>query len=196
MLSSASVLRQIPNGISVARIIATPILVVLALAQQQEAFKWLLLVAFISDIFDGLIARSFSMTSTLGTRLDTMADSLLWLAAIAGIWQFYPELMTDYWPAAALMIGFWVAEHVVALMRYGKLTSFHTDITRISAYVVAVFVMTVFIWGVQPWLLYVAAAVCVIGSIEELLITFLLPEWTANMRGLYWVLAQRKSGML
>jgi phosphatidylglycerophosphate synthase len=195
MVSSASILRQIPNSISVARIIATPVLVVLAFAQLQEAFKWLLLVAFISDIFDGLIARSFSMTSTLGTRLDTMADSLLWLAAIAGIWQFYPELMTDHWLAVTLMIGFWIAEHLVALLRYGRLTSFHTEITRISAYVVAVFVMSLFFWGVQPWLLYIAASIGVLGSIEELLITFLLPEWTANTRGLYWVLVQRKSGV-
>lgn len=85
---SASVLRQIPNGISVTPIVATPVLVVLALMQQQEAFKWLLLAAFISDTLDGQIARSLSMNSALGTRLDTMADSLLWLAPITGIWLF------------------------------------------------------------------------------------------------------------
>lgn len=196
MVPTASILRQIPNGISLARIIATPVLIGLAFLQQQEAFKWLLLAAFVSDFFDGQIARTFSVTSALGTRLDTIADLLLWLAAIAGIWRFYPELMTNYWPAVTVMIGFWAAEHCVALLRYGRLTSFHTDIARIGTYVVATFVMSVFIWGLQPWLLYVAAGIGVLSSIEELLMTFLLPEWRANTRGLYWVLAQRKAGML
>ncbi len=44
---------HVPNLISVARIIATPILV--------------------------YIARTFSLTPTLGSRLDTIADTLLWL---------------------------------------------------------------------------------------------------------------------
>jgi len=104
--------------------------------------------------------------------------------------------MTEHWPAVTLMIGFWIAEHLVALLRYGRLTSLHTEIARISAYVVGIFVMSVFVWGVQPWLLYVAAGIGVLGSIEELLITFLLPEWTANTRGLYWILAQRRSGVM
>ena len=101
-----------------ARIVATPVLIFLALTDREDAYKWLLLAAFISDIVDGLIARSFSITSMLGSRLDTLADTLLWPAAIFGIWVFHPEVMTEHWLVIALVLGLWAIEMLVAWLRY------------------------------------------------------------------------------
>lgn len=186
--------RHVPNLISVARIIATPILVNLAFVGSENPYRWLLLAALLSDIADGLIARTFSLTSTLGSRLDTIADTLLWLAAIVGIWKFHPELLSDYWPEVVLVLAFWGIEHAVALMRYGKLTSFHTYATRVGAYALGIFIMSLFLWGLQPWLLYLAAGLSILGSIEELIIVALLPTWTSDVRGLYWVLKTQRLG--
>jgi len=192
MIKKGSVLRHLPNAISLARIVATPVLVFLALTHREDAFKWLLLAALISDIADGLIARTFSLTSALGSRLDTLGDTLLWVASITGIWKFHPELVTDYGLVVAMVIGGWFLEHVVALLRYGRLTSFHTYVVRISAYALGIFIMSLFLWGMQPWLLYVAAGLSILGTIEELIIIALLPEWAANVQGLYWVLQRRE----
>ncbi len=51
-----------------------------------------------------------------------------------------------------------------------------------------------FHWGLQPWLLYVAAALSILGNLEELIIIAFLPKWTSDVRGLYWVLKMRKVG--
>jgi CDP-diacylglycerol--glycerol-3-phosphate 3-phosphatidyltransferase len=190
---NATILRHVPNLISVARIVATPVLLILALKEQEDAFKWLLLGALLSDIADGLIAMTFSLTSALGARLDTLGDTLVWIAVVVGIWKFHPALVTDFKIVFVLVIGFWVLQHIVSLLRYRKLTSFHTYVVRISAYALGIFVMSMFLWGVQPWLLYLAAGLSIAGSIEELIIIALLPEWTANVRGLYFVIRQRRA---
>lgn len=192
MINGASAFRHVPNAISLARVIATPVLVLLALGHREDAFKWLLLAALLSDIVDGLIARSFALTSALGSRLDTLADTLLWLAAVIGIWIFHPELVTDYRLVVVLVLGLWVFEHVAALLRYRRLSSFHTYTVRAGAYALGIFIMSLFLWGLQPWLLYLAAGLSILGNIEELMIILLLPRWTSNVRGLYWVLQLRK----
>ncbi len=194
MTENASAFRHVPNVISVARIVATPVLVYLALTDREEPYKWLLLVALISDIVDGLIARSFSFTSKLGSRLDTLADTMLWVAAIFGIWKFHPAPVTDYWIVVVLVLAFWIIEYVLALLRYGKLTSFHTYTVRAGAYALGIFTMSLFLWGLQPWLLYVAAARSILGNLEELIIIAFLPKWTSDARGLYWVPKTRKVG--
>ena len=194
MTENASVFRHVPNAISMARVVATPVLIFLALTDREDAFTWLLLAAFISDIVDGLIARSFSITSMLGSRLDTLADTLLWPAAIFGIWIFHPEVMTEHWLVIALVVGLWAIEMIVAWLRYGKLTSFHAYTIRVSVYGFGIFIMSLFLWGLQPWLLYVASAFNMLGNVESLIIMALLPEWTSDVRGLYWVLQQRKVG--
>jgi len=177
-----------------ARIVATPVLIFLALTDREDAYKWLLLAALISDIVDGLIARTFSITSKLGSRLDTLADTLLWPVAIFGIWIFHPEVMTEHWIVIALVLGLWAIEMIVAWLRYGKLTSFHTYTIRVSVYGFGIFIVSLFLWGLQPWLLYVASALNMLGNVESLIIMALLPEWTSDLRGLYWVLQQRKVG--
>ncbi len=194
MAENASVFRHVPNVISMARVVATPVLIFLALTDREDAFTWLLLAAFISDIVDGLIARSFSITSMLGSRLDTLADTLLWPAAIFGIWIFHPEVMTEHWLVIVLVLGLWAIEMIVAWLRYGKLTSFHAYTIRVSVYGFGIFIMSLFLWGLQPWLLYVASAFNMLGNVESLIIMALLPEWTSDVRGLYWVLQQRKVG--
>lgn len=177
-----------------ARIVATPVLVVLALNNRQEPYKWLLLAALLSDIVDGLIARTFSFSSKLGSRLDTLADTLLWIAAFIGIWKFHPTLVTEYWLLFVSVLGIWAVEHGIALLRYGRLTSFHTYAVRASAYALGIFIMSLFLWGLQPWLLYFAAALSILGNLEELAIIALLPKWEPDVRGLYCVLKQRQAG--
>jgi len=42
--------------------------------------------------------------------------------------------------------------------------------------------------------LYAAAGASVLGNCEELLLLALLPRWRADVRGVYWVLRERRAG--
>ena len=47
--------------------------------------------------------------------------------------------------------------------------------------------------GEQPALLFAAAGLVVlVATLEEFLLMWLLPEWTADLRGVYWILTQRR----
>src|SRR5271169_4559558 len=66
-------LAKVPNAISLTRLAAAPILFWLAYAGNERSFKWLLLAALLSDIADGLIARTFHLVTVLGAKLDSIA---------------------------------------------------------------------------------------------------------------------------
>ena len=70
-------LAQIPNAITVLRIILViPIGVLLWQNRHVDAFV-LMLVAGVSDAFDGFLARRFNWMSQLGATLDPLADKFL-----------------------------------------------------------------------------------------------------------------------
>jgi len=186
--------RHLPNALSVARILATPVLVALAAHRHEFAFTWVLVPALVSDIADGLIARVFHLQSKLGALLDSIADLLLLLTSFYGVWVFHPELIRQHWLAGAVLIGAWLVECVAALVRYGKLSSFHTYVSKVAGYLLGIFVGVLFVFGFQPWLLYLAVAVSVLGNLEELVLLALLPEWRGDVRGLAWVLRERRGG--
>ena len=76
--------------------------------------------------------------------------------------------------------------------RYHRLSSFHTYLVRITAYLQGVFFLGLFFWGYQAWLFYGMWVVACAGQAEEWVLLALLPEWTHDVRGLYWVLKARR----
>ena len=184
--------RQLPNALSTARILAAPVLVVLATQGALQPFTWLLVLALLSDIADGLIARTFRLQSKLGALLDSVADTLLLFAALFGIWVFHPDVVREHAVVGLALVGAWVTENVAALLRYGRLSSFHTYVSKAAGYLLGIFIGVLFVFGFQPWLLYLAVGVSVIGNFEELVLLARLPEWRADVRGLWWVLRERR----
>src|SRR6476661_10262060 len=70
-------LKSAPNLLTLLRLIFVPFVVV---AIQQQKYAWALgifVVAGITDLLDGLLARVLKQKTTLGQYLDPIADKLL-----------------------------------------------------------------------------------------------------------------------
>jgi CDP-diacylglycerol--glycerol-3-phosphate 3-phosphatidyltransferase len=187
-------LRHVPNVLSGARALAVPVLLVLALEEQRVAFTWVLIPALLSDIFDGWIARAFALESKLGAALDSVADSLMLFVSVYGIWVFYPEVIREHAWLCGIAVGLWALEDLLALARYGRLSSFHTYLSKVVANLLGFFIGWLFLFGFEPWMLYLAAGTSIVASLEELALLRVLPEWRADVRGLWWVLRERREG--
>lgn len=184
---------QIPNLISAARLAAAPVLAALAYLAMREAYAWLLAAALVSDIVDGAIARHFGFVSKLGSLLDSTADILTFVVAAYGIWCFHPDMVAQHRVVFWLVVSLWIAGSIAGFLRYGRLASFHTLLARVAAYVIGGFLAVLFLWGFQAWLFWMAVTLAVVSQIEEFLLMILLPTWTPNVGGLYWVLKRRRA---
>ena len=187
-------LQHVPNVLSGARALAVPVLLVLAFEEQRVAFTWVLIPALLSDVFDGWIARAFGLESKLGATLDSVADSLMLFVSVYGIWVFHPEVIREHAWLCGTAVGLWALEDVLALARYGRLSSFHTYLSKVVANLLGFFIGWLFLFGFEPWMLYLAAGTSIVASLEELALLRVLPKWRADVRGLWWVLRERRDG--
>jgi phosphatidylglycerophosphate synthase len=185
--------RHLPNAISCARLLATPILLFAVGTKNLDLFKWLLMGCLVSDILDGLFARVFQLSSRLGAFLDSTADMLVTGIAVLGLCVFQRPVIAEHWMPLALVLILYLVEVCIALWRYRRISSFHTILVRLAAYAQGIFVMSLFLWGYAPWLLYATTVLSLLAYSEELVLLFLLPEWTANVRGIYWVISRRST---
>lgn len=191
---SRSVLRHLPNAISVARLLSTPLLVWLAWSQKERLFAWLLIIALASDGLDGILARAFDWTSRLGSLLDSVADAALMLTAAYGVWVFHFQVYADHGLLIWLVLGLWGFQHLLALFRYRRLASFHTGLVRLAVLVFAIFVVVLFLWGFYVWLFYLSVSLSLAAVLEEVAMVLLIPDWSPNLRGgLREVLRRRRS---
>lgn len=79
-------LRQLPNTLTIARILAVPPLLWLLVDERYPAAWWLALAAGVSDALDGMLAKRFHWVTRLGGLLDPIADKLLLAAGFIGLW--------------------------------------------------------------------------------------------------------------
>jgi phosphatidylglycerophosphate synthase len=179
----------IVNGITLYRVISAPILVYLIFANRPDLFKWLLGLSFFTDVADGFLARRFKVSSILGSRLDSVADDLTVMAAMIGMIIFKPGfLKQELWLFILLLVLFLI-QIVIAFIRYGKMTSFHTYGAKLATIFQGSFLILLFFLPEPVYILFYTAIIITGAELmEEIVLTLLLPAWQANVKGLYWVL--------
>lgn len=185
--------RHIPNALTASRIACIPVLVWCVITRAETLFTVLLIYCLVGDVVDGILARALHATSPLGAMLDSIADAMLFFTAVAGAVVFHPETLYAHPVAFALIPGLWVAQIAVSLVRYGRLSSFHTRLSRIAAYALGFLIGLLFLSGLQPWLLYLCIALVVLDAIEQFALLWLLPTWTPDVRSVWWLLRTRRA---
>lgn len=182
------------NGITAYRLVASLLLAYLVYTRQVDIFKWMLAISFFTDAIDGFLARWFKVTSVMGARLDSIADDLTILMAVYGVIRLKPEFVQQELVLIIILLALLVIQMVMALVRYGKISSFHTYLAKIAAVLQGGFLILLFFLPEPPLtLFYIASAVTILEITEEMILVVLLPEWKINVHGLYWAIKDKKN---
>jgi CDP-diacylglycerol--glycerol-3-phosphate 3-phosphatidyltransferase len=78
-------LLNLPNLLTLARVAAIPVVMVLMLSDSRSSGMWAALIftiAAITDFVDGWLARKWQVVTVLGKFLDPLADKLIVMAAL------------------------------------------------------------------------------------------------------------------
>lgn len=107
----------IPNQLTIARIILTPVFVFLFLSTDttmNQISLFVFLVAALTDWYDGWLARKFNYISELGRFLDPLADKILTSTAF---FAFVYVGLLDFWMVLIIVIR----DFIVTILRlYGQ----------------------------------------------------------------------------
>jgi len=77
---------NIPNILTLSRIILTPFIIFAILEHQAVLALILMFIAGVTDMLDGAIARYFNQRSTVGAIIDPLADKLLLISTIVTLY--------------------------------------------------------------------------------------------------------------
>lgn len=182
----------IVNSITIYRIATAPVLLFLLWRQEVVWFRWLLAASFFTDAIDGYIARKYKVTSMAGARLDSIGDDLTVLVAIVGMVVLKWEFVLRERVILLILCGLFVIQLVLALVRYGKQSAFHTVLAKIAAVLQGLFLLSVFFLPEPSHILfYLMAGVTGLDIVEEIVLVMLLREWRSDVKGLYWLRRQQ-----
>ncbi|MBZ4676958.1 MAG: CDP-alcohol phosphatidyltransferase family protein [Anaerophaga sp.] len=180
----------IPNLLSFYRLLAFPWILYLVVSENEVLFSLFLIINLITDILDGLLARILRQKTELGARLDSAADDLTYTLAIIGIFVFKYEELEPHLQSFIVFIVFLILPIVLALIKFGRLPSFHLYSTKAGGYIEGIFFIMLFSGHFIALYYYFMVVWGILASIEHIAIQALIPEMRSNVKGLYWVLME------
>jgi len=163
-------LKDAPNAICILRIAMVVVLWGVALAGWRRLFVPLLAFTYLTDLVDGYIARRYQVESTLGAKLDTIADNLVAISMLGWVYFFLPRLLQEHWPIIGAILAAFIGSIVLQYARFRRRVPLHLYSNKLSAWTLALFLMHALLFGPNVWSFYLTAGVVGYSLIEEIVL--------------------------
>lgn len=173
---------NLPNLISLARLLAVPVVIWLLLVDELEVAFWLFVSAGASDAVDGFIAKRFDMVTRLGRYLDPLADKALLVSTYIALgrigelpdWLVILVVSRDLLIVGGFMLGYTLSHRFSP--QPATISKINTALQMVLAAVVLGEVALAMPLGVLPTVMIICVAATTVASGANYLV-----QWTRGV---------------
>jgi len=186
-------IKYVPNSLSIIRMVLSVAL--LFFATKPWIFLAIYFASGITDFFDGKIARRYRVESSIGSKLDTWADAMLFVAAIVSV-AFLAKLKIDI---IKCLIPFGICTYhklvnvMITKIRFNTWNMLHTILSKNiggAAYLsVPAFVL---LGEINFYVILTMSTFACVVYIEETVTLLKLEEFDVNHKGYIALAVKRK----
>jgi CDP-diacylglycerol--glycerol-3-phosphate 3-phosphatidyltransferase len=150
--------------------------------------RWLaavILLATLSDVFDGIIARRLNVATVALRRADSMVDLAFWIMSLVALYFLRPAAIRTNVAVVAFAIGAEIVLQALSLARFGRMTATHARSAKFMGLCLLVGMMMIALGGssaIAFWIIGVGTAV---AALDGYAIILILPRWEADIPSVF-----------
>lgn len=182
---------NLPNLISLIRILLAPVLFYFAFTQQPHWFIGALLVAVFTDVLDGFVARTLNQITATGSRLDSWGDFIIYSTMAICAWILWPEIILREKPYFIIIVLSFTLPVAIGFMKFHTVSSYHTWSVKLAVAITVIGYILLFT-GLLDWPFRLAALFCLYAAIEQIAITLLIRHELVDVRTVWQALKYKK----
>jgi phosphatidylglycerophosphate synthase len=147
---------------------------------------------FLSDIYDGVLARRWG-TATAALRIaDSAADTVFYVGVlVAVVERHWPVIHARLW-LLAVLLGLEATRVVFDWVKFRRMASYHSYASKAWSALLALATVALLCFNDGFWLTTVAIAWGILCDLEGLAMSALLPRWTHDVKNLRRALSIRQ----
>ena len=181
-------------GLTVLRLLLAPVLVwLLNAGAPGMVFAGVVMVAFVSDYFDGVIARRLGVASAELRHFDSRADLVFYATAAWAVWRLHPDVVRSVAVPGLIVIALDVVRHIFDFAKFGRDVAYHAWSSKVWGLSLALALVLLMGFGVSQPFVGITVILGLIAQIEGLLISVALPVWTHDVPTLIHALRIRNT---
>ena len=183
---------NIADWFSFYRIFAAPFLLLLIWFDAQLIFTWFLLISYLTDAIDGYLARKLKITSARGSQLDSFGDQITLIIGLIGLFVFETAFIKKNILLIIVVFAPYIIQMLIAYIKYGKATAFHTYLAKLSAVLQSVFILWALFFSPEYSLFYTMIIIGLLETFEEITLIFMYQNWASDVNGIYWAYRDKR----
>ena len=175
---------NLPNLVSLIRILMAPVLFYFAINQQPYWFIGTLLFAEFTDVLDGFLARTLNQITEMGSHLDSWGDFVIYATIAICAWILWPDILQRELLYFVIIVLSFTLPVIIGYIKFHQFTSYHTWSVKLAVVVTVISYLLVFTETLD-WPFRIAAIFCLYAAIEEIAITFLIRHEHVDVRSVW-----------
>ncbi|NOQ90549.1 MAG: CDP-alcohol phosphatidyltransferase [Gammaproteobacteria bacterium] len=178
---------NLPNLVSVIRILMAPVLFYFAFTQQPNWFIGILLFAEFTDVLDGFLARTLNQITKMGSHLDSWGDFVIYTTIAICAWILWPDILQREILYFTIIVLSFTLPALIGFIKFHRFTSYHTWSVKLAVVITIISYILLFS-GLLDWPFRVAAVFCLYAALEEIAITLLIHHEHVDVRTVWQAL--------
>ncbi|HUQ99652.1 MAG TPA: CDP-alcohol phosphatidyltransferase family protein [Gemmatimonadaceae bacterium] len=172
----------VPYALTLLRLFLAPVIVWMVYAGAPGlAFAAVIVIAFVSDVFDGIVARKLGVATAELRHLDSRVDLVFYATAAWAVWRLHPAVVRSIAIPGLIVIGLDVIRHVFDFLKFGRDAAYHAWSSKVWGLSLAAALVLLMGFGLVNPFVPATVALGLIAQVEGLLISIVLPVWTHDV---------------
>lgn len=147
---------------------------------------------FLSDVYDGILARRWG---TAGARLrvaDSAADTVFYLGVLIAIFERHFPVLRARFVLLAALLALEATRMIFDWIKFHRMASYHSYAAKAWGILLLAATLALLCFDRAYWLVTTALAWGIACDLEGLAISILLPDWTHDVKTLARALVLRR----
>lgn len=182
---------NLPNLISLIRILMAPVLIYYAYTQQPYWYLGMLIFTVFTDVLDGFLARTLHQITKTGSHLDSWGDFVIYNTMALCAWILWPDILQRELLYILIIVSSFIMPAIIGFIKFHRFTSYHTWAVKVAVAVTVISYILLFA-GLYDWPFKIAAVFCLYAAFEEIAITLLIHHEHTDIRTLWQAMKYRR----
>jgi CDP-diacylglycerol--glycerol-3-phosphate 3-phosphatidyltransferase len=181
--------RQLPFALTTLRLLLGPVALVCALTNVPRwIYLPILIIATLSDIYDGILARRFGVATPALRRYDSITDVIYYLFILTVAWRLCKPVIMQNWFLISLILFSEAACILVSFIRFGKYPATHSYLAKFYGLCLLATLIALLVFNAGSWTIIALTIVALITNSEIIAIHFIMNSPPVDVRSIFSLL--------
>jgi CDP-diacylglycerol--glycerol-3-phosphate 3-phosphatidyltransferase len=183
---SVQMKRHIPLLLTTLRLLLGPVALVCALTNVPRwVYLPILIIATLSDIYDGVLARRFGVATPTLRRYDSVTDVIYYLFILAVAWRLCKPVIAQNWLAIMLILLSEAASILVSFIRFGKYPATHSYLAKFYGLCLLSTLIALIVFNGGNWVIVTLMIVALITNAEIIAVHFIMDTAPVDVHSIF-----------